>query len=75
MVVVGDRCRFMPHFFNDGQGLTKAQQLERTVVAEVVYVNYKKQTFTAEYDCGPTKQRETFNFVDIDRKVTILGGV
>lgn len=75
MVVVGDRCRFMPHFFGDGVGLTTAQQMERLVVAEIVYVNYKTKTFAAEYDCGPTKQRETFNFTDVDKKVTILGGV
>lgn len=53
--------------------MTQAEKEKSMVVGTVVYINYQHKYFAVEYDCGSTKQRESFKFSEIGKAVTVCG--
>ena len=70
MIGQGMKVRFIPATLPSGI-FTPAEKKKATIVGTVVYINWEHRYFTAEYDCGETKQYESFKFCDIDENVHI----
>ena len=72
MIGLGMKVQFIPAIVPIGI-MPTAEKKNAAIVGTVVYINNRHRYFTAEYDCGDTKQRESFNFCDIGEAVTVIG--
>jgi hypothetical protein len=72
MIGEGLRVRFVPvSAINNDQYHFKGKK--DAVDGKIVYINWQHKYFTAEYDCCGSKQKESFQFCDIGKAVTIIG--
>ncbi len=72
MIGIGMKVQFIPAILPSGI-MTPAEKKKATIDGTVVYINWENRYFTVEYDCGNTKQHESFKFCDIGQAVTICG--
>lgn len=71
MIGEGMKVRFVPAAsVGDHMGW---QRKREAVVGTIVHINWQHKHFTAEYDCGGSKQKENFKFCDIGEAVIICG--
>lgn len=72
MIGEGARVSFVPMYV-PSKIFTPEERRSATVIGTVVYINWEHKYFTVEYDCGGSKQRESFRFVDIGSVVNLRG--
>lgn len=72
MIGEGMKVRFVPSF-NDSVTYTPEERRAATITGTVVYINWVHKCLWVEFDCGGTKQREAFSFMDIGTAVTVCG--
>lgn len=72
MIKIGMRVSFVPSFtpFVDWS-LKKCTN--EYVTGRIYYINWKNKHFGVEFDCGYSKQRESFKFFQIGEEVRLLG--
>lgn len=73
MIDIGQKVRFVP-CWNVKTYDSEEEIRAKMVTGKVIYVDRAHKKFTAKYYCGGTTQKETFNFVDIDKEVFVVGG-
>ena len=66
------KVRFVP-MFNRGAIDTPAELRAKSVTRKIVYINWEKKCFTVEFQCGDSKQRESFKFFEIGERVSVIG--
>ena len=74
MINVGRKVLFVPGI-NDSKVLSPEERKPLMITGSVVYINWEHKWFEVEFDCGGTKQRESFKFCDIGSVVKICGGI
>lgn len=74
MIKVGKKVRFVPSI-NDSVVLNPEERKLLMIPGYVRYVNWEHEWFEVEFDCGGTKQRESFKFCDIGSAVKVCGGI
>ena len=72
MISEGMKVRFVPSF-NNSVVFTPEERKAASITGTIIYINWEHECFWAEFDCGGTKQREAFRFVDIGTAVTVCG--
>ena len=72
MISEGMKVRFVPSF-NNSVVFTPEERNAASITGTIIYINWGHECFWVEFDCGGTKQREAFRFVDIGTAVTVCG--
>lgn len=72
MIGIDMKAWFVPaHMKSDV--LTPEERRERTVMGDIIYVNYAHKIFTVEFPAGSKLLKETFNFSDCGKSVRVRG--
>ena len=72
MIGEGLKVRFIPTFARNMHD-TIEELAEKTITGTICYINWEHQNFTVEFDCGGTKQKESFRFWEIGKAVKVIG--
>ena len=72
MIGEGMKVLFIPGF-NCSKMISPAERKAASITGIITYINWEHKCFWVEFDCGGTKQRETFKFVDVGTAVTVCG--
>lgn len=71
MIGVGMKATFIPAFEPKVDwALTRSTD---EVTGTITYINWENKFFMVEFDCGGTKQRESFKFIQIGKDVRVHG--
>lgn len=72
MIGEGMKVRFCPMFNRsviDSPDDVKA----KSVTGKIIYINWEHKYFMVEFQCGDSKQRESFKFFEIGERVSVIG--
>lgn len=72
MIGIDMKAWFVPAHM-DSPVMTPKERKEATVMGNIVYVNYAHKIFTVEFPAGSKLLKETFNFSDCGKTVTVRG--
>lgn len=72
MIGEGMKVRFVPSFAR-GMNDSPEELAAKTITGTICYINWEHQNFTVEFDCGGTKQKESFRFWEIGKAVKVIG--
>ena len=74
MIQEGKKVRFVPSI-NDSKVFTTEERKSLMIPGTVSYINWEHKWFEVVFDCGGTKQLESFKFCDIGSVVEVCGGL
>ncbi len=72
MIGEGMKVRFVPAFAPKADWYMPTRDGEY-VTGTITYINWEHKHFVAEFDCGDSKQRESFKFSEIGERVSVIG--
>lgn len=72
MIGEGMKVRFIPCVIKDSK-FTPEERRAAHVTGKVVYINWEHKYFTAEYEMGGEKHKESFKFWQIGKEVKVSG--
>lgn len=72
MIGEGMKVRFIPAFAQSKID-DEAERRRKTVTGTIFMVNWEHRLFWVEFECGGTRQVESFQFMDIGQAVSICG--
>jgi hypothetical protein len=72
MIGEGMKVRFIP-MFAQSKIDDEAEKRRKTVTGTITYINWEHRMFWVEFDCGGSKQKESFHLWDIGNGVKLLG--
>ena len=72
MIGIDMMARFVPAHLDSGK-FTPEERRAATVRGTIIYVNYAHKYFTVEYELDGVTYKESFNFSDCGKTVTVRG--
>lgn len=72
MIGEGMIVRFVPSF-NDSDKYTPAERKAATITGKIDYINWEHRYFTAGWMASGARNRESFKFSEIGKKVKVCG--